>query len=100
MTYVKSMLLALAATGALAGSALAQGDGGMMQNGSVMMFMPDGRMVSRKMTDQAMIASMVQKGKPLAAGQILVMSGGKVYILDDSKMANGKMFSEILMSAN
>ena len=99
MTYVKSMLLALAATCALSGPVLAQGEG-MMQNDTVMMFMPDGRMVTRKMTDQAMITSMVQKGKPLTAGQILVMSGGKVYIVDDSKMPDGKMISEILMSAN
>ena len=100
MTYVKSMLMALAATCAVSGPALAQGDGGMMQNDSVMMFMPDGRMLSRKMTDPAMVASMIRMGKPLAAGQILVMSGGKVYIIDDGKMANGKMISETLMSAN
>ena len=98
MTYAKSALLALATVCALSSPVLAQGEGGKMTNGSIMVIMADGRTHARMMTDQPMIDSMVKQGKPLAAGQIVVMSGGKMYVVDDHKMADGKMMSEVLMS--
>ena len=100
MTYVKSTLLALAAACALSGPALAQGEGMSLRDGQAFVIMADGRMMMRPVGDAAMLASMVQKGKQLNAGQIVVMSGGKLFIVDDSKMPNGKFMSEILMSAN
>jgi hypothetical protein len=100
MTYLKTTFLALAAAFALAGPALAQGEGMSLRDGQAFVIMADGRMMTRPVGDAAMLASMVQKGKPLAAGQIVVMSAGKLYIVDDAKMPNGKFMSEILMSAN
>lgn len=100
MSYIRSTIFALAASCSLAGPALAQGGGSDLRDLSVMFVMPDGRMMMRTMTDRAMVDALVQRGKPLAAGQALVMRGGKVYIVDDYKMADGKMLSEILMSTN
>ena len=70
-----------------------------LKDGSIMIVMPDGRTTMRTMTDMAMLDSMVQKGRPIAAGQVLVMRSGKLYLVEDSKMADGKMLTEILMSA-
>ena len=100
MAYMRSTILALAAACALATPALAQGEGATLRDGSVMVVMPNGRMMTRAVTDRAMLDAMVQKGKQLTAGQMLVMSGGKLYIVEDYKMPDGKMMSDILMSAN
>jgi len=67
-----------------------------------MIVMPDGRTMMRTVRDRAMLDELVKKGKPLEAGQMIVMSGGKTYIVEDSRMPDGKMLTEmlILMSAD
>ena len=100
MATMRSTILALAAACALASPAFAQGEGSTLRDNSVMIVMPNGHMTTRAMTDRTMLDAMVQKGKPLTAGQMLVMSGGKLYIVEDYKMPDGKMMSDILMSAH
>src|SRR5262249_43052886 len=46
--------------------------------------------------NQAGHAMMMQNARALAAGTIIYRSGGKFYLLEDKKMANGKMlFSDM-----
>ncbi len=99
MSFIKSTMLALAAATALAGPALAQGEGMSLRDTQVMVVMTDGRMMTRAVTDRAALDAMVQKGKQVTAGQILVMSGGKLYLVEDYRMPNGKMASDMMMSA-
>lgn len=102
MTLIKSTMLALAAAFALSGPVLAQGEGMNLRESQVMLVMPDGRVMMRTMKDRAAVEAMAKQGKQLAAGQMVVMSGGKLFIVEDAKMANGKMMSDeiITMSAN
>lgn len=100
MTYVKSTLLALAAACAISGPALAQGEGMSLRDSTVLIMAADGRMMTRPVTDKAMVDAMVQKGMQVAAGSMLLMSGGKLYLVQDTRAPNGKFMSEILMSAN
>ena len=99
MSFIKSTMLALAAVTALAGPALAQGEGMNLRDTQVMVVMADGRMMTKSVADRAALDAMVQKGKQVTAGQILVMSSGKLYLVEDYRMPNGKMASDLLMSA-
>jgi hypothetical protein len=99
MSFIKSTMLALATVTALAGPALAQGEGMNLRDTQVMVVMADGRMMTRAVTDRATLEAMVQKGKQVTAGQLLVMSGGRLYLIEDYRMPNGKMASDFMMSA-
>jgi len=99
MTYLKSTILALAAACALSAPALAQGEGIALRERQARMMMSDGRWYDRNVNDQALYDSMVLKGRPLTAGHVVVMSGGKHYLVDDYRMPDGKMMSEHLMSS-
>ncbi len=91
---MKTAAFALAAVAALSGPALAQGEAMSLRENSVMIVMPDGRMAMRAVTNQAMLDEMVQKGRQLSAGQLVVMRGGKLYLVEDYKMPTGRMMSE------
>lgn len=100
MTYLKSTILALASVCALSGPVLAAGEGVALRERQARMMTADGQWMDRDVKDQAMLDSMVQKGKPLTTGHVVVMSGGKHYLVEDYRMPDGKMMSEHLMSAN
>jgi len=51
---------------------------------------PNGTMQKFKVND-AGHAMMMKNARALAAGAIIYRSGGKFYVLEDKKMANGKM---------
>jgi len=99
MTYLKSTVLALAAAFALSAPALAAGEGVALRERQARMMTSDGQWMDRNVNDQAMLDSMVSKGRPLTAGHVVVMSGGKHYLVEDYRMPDGKMMSEHLMSS-
>jgi len=96
MSYMKLTVMALAAACALSTPALAQGEGNALRERQARMMMSDGRWMDRNIADQVMLDAMVQKGRPITAGHVVVMSGGKHYLVDDYKMSDGKMLSEHL----
>ena len=88
MSGLRNALLALAALGAMAAPALAQAPGSY---DGVMLYYPDtGRMVMGHVDKAAMDMAM-QHAKPLNGPVMIVMSGGKAYIVDNmmDKMPDG-----------
>lgn len=99
MTYLKSTVLALAAACVLSAPALAQGEGIALRERQARMMMSDGSWYDRNVNDQALHDSMIKNGRQLSAGHVVVMSGGKHYLVEDHRMPDGKMMSEHLMSS-
>ena len=71
--------------------------GMMMKDGMMMMVMPDGRMSSMKMSDKKMSDMMMKEGKPMTGTHMMMMSGGRMYMMEDKKMSDGKMMSDGMM---
>ena len=103
MTIAKPVFLALLGACALAAPACAQSTSGGMQSGMDAMMlkegmmtvvMPDGRMSTMASTDKMMTDAMMKDGKPMTTTHIMMMSGGKVMMMEDKKMSDGKMMSE------
>ncbi len=93
MMNAKKLALAFAATCALSTSALAA-DEMMMKDGSAMVVMPDGKMSTMSSPDKATMDTMMKEGKPMTGAMMMMMSGGKMHMMEDKKMTDGKMMSE------
>ena len=64
-----------------------------------MMVMPDGKMATMKTMDDKMMSMMKGQAKPMDKAVIMMMgSDGKMYMMEDAKMPDGKMMSESMMS--
>lgn len=112
MPISRTLVLALVTACAFSASALAQTtstmpaspstgamptDGMMMKEGMTMVVMPDGKMSTMQMSDKMMSDAMMKEGKVMTGAHMMMMSGGKVYAMDDKKMSDGKMMSETMM---
>ena len=69
----------------------------MMKDGTMMMVMPDGKMMNMPASDKTMSDMMMKDGKVMSGTHIMMMSGGKMYMMDDKKMSDGKMMSDHMM---
>ncbi len=98
MSYCKTAALIVAATCAFSATVHAQ-DMMKMKDGSTMMMMPDGRMspMSAAPADKMTMEMMMKDGKVMSAPMMMMMSGGKVYMMEDKKMSDGKMMSDHMM---
>lgn len=97
MGQIAAALLAVTSAGA---PALAQDmqNGMMMKEGMMMMIMPDGRMSTMQPIDNKMMSDMMMNhGKPMTTTHIMMMRDGKVHMMEDKKMSDGKMMSEHMM---
>lgn len=102
---VTSFLLAVAA---LSSSTFAQNaptptpapgmmDGKMeMKEGQMLMVTPDGKVQAVK-PDAGMNTMMSKEGKMLPGSMMMKMEGGKMKMMQDMKMPDGKMMSEHMM---
>ncbi len=70
--------------------------GMMMKEGMMMVVMPDGRTSTMQMSDKMMSDMMMKEGKPMTGAHMMMMSGGKMYMMEDKKMADGKMMSDMM----
>ena len=89
-SLTKIAVVAVLAFGTV-GPALAM-DPTMMKPGETMMMMPNGQMGSMMVTDKAMTDAMMKTAKPMDNCVMMMMGGdGKMYMMDDMKMADGMM---------
>lgn len=99
MRICNQAVMSLACVGALVSPAFAQGDLGGLPSYTddlVTMTSPTGTVIQKRMTDRAMMDMMVKEAAPMEAGTVMMMHNGKMYMMKDHKMPNGKMMSEIL----
>jgi len=71
----------------------------MMKDGTMMMMTPDGRMSRTAVPDKMLSDTILKEGKVVTASQLVMMHGGKVYMIEDQKMSDGKMMSEHMITA-
>jgi hypothetical protein len=84
MSVFKGALVALALAAATAASttpSFAQMHDQAMAEGTVLMVSPAGRYVMGKMTDKT--KAMLGTATPVSGGTMIIMSGGKLYVLPD-----------------
>lgn len=99
MTAIRSLTLAAFASFALAAPALAQ-DTMMMKDNGAMMMSPTGEMMMTETMDSAMMEMAMKTATAVEDGTIFFMSGGKLYMVEDAKMEDGRMMSEGMMPKN
>jgi hypothetical protein len=95
MKQIKRLMFALVAMLALTGPAFAQAEG-VMRDNTVMFVAKNGKTTTMATLDKAMMDTVVKEGKLVSNSMIFVMAGGKLYMIEDRKMADGKMLSEHL----
>jgi hypothetical protein len=70
----------------------------MMMKGSTMIVMPDGTTTTMPMMDDKMMGMVKDKMKPMDHAMIMMMgSDGKMYMMEDTTMPDGKMMSDEMM---
>ncbi len=106
MKYLPIAALAFGLLGAIAAPPFARpafaGESVEVSNlapATVLMISPSGKVSSMKMTDMKMMDMAAKEGTLLTGNVMLVMTEGKLYLLHDKMMPDGKMLSEFLFSA-
>jgi hypothetical protein len=75
-------------------------DSSMMSKGETVMVMPDGKMATMPMMDEKMSMAVMKMAKPMDKPMIMMMgSDGKMYMMEDATMPDGKMMSDDMMMA-
>lgn len=96
MTRIRILAAATLTTLAFSTGALAQ-DPMMMKDNGAMTVMPNGEMMIMETVDPAMMEMAMKNAQPVSAGTIFFMNDGKLYMMQDMKMEDGKMMSEGMM---
>jgi hypothetical protein len=97
---MRASMMALGAAGIMAVTTLAATamDNMMVDKGMTIMVMPDGKMASMKAMDEKMMSMMKDKAKPMDKAVIMMMgTDGKMYMMEDTMMPDGKMASDSMM---
>jgi hypothetical protein len=98
MNIASKIIVASALALSFAAPALAQ-EMNTLSERNAYLFTADGRMVKMSASD-ATHAMIMDHFKPMKAGMMIYVSGGKVYFAKDSKMSSGKMMSEAIFGPN
>ena len=99
MKFFKHAIASLVLMGSLVSPVFAQGETPDSTFGdNVMTFTtPTGKTVKKTMPPSVM-ADLVTKGAmPMTAGVMMMMHQGKMYMMNDQKMPDGKMMSDMAM---
>lgn len=101
MIKPKCLIAGLALVAVLATSAFAQEGGGRpdidFTPNTFRLVMPNGRVLEKRMTDQHMQEMVANGAMPMTAGTMMMMHDGKMYMVQDKRMPNGKMLSDYMM---
>ena len=85
-------IMAVTAFGAVAMDAMT------MDKGATVVIMPDGKWMEMKTMDDKMMSMMKDKAKPMDKAMIMMMgTDGKMYMMEDTTMPDGKMMSDSMM---
>jgi hypothetical protein len=71
----------------------------MAKDGTMMMMEPNGKMTTMQMSDPNMSEMgkmMEMHGQVVAPNTMMMMYNGKMYMMQDMKMSNGKMMSDMM----
>ena len=68
-----------------------------IQEGQVVVMMTDGQMHVVKTPDKKLSDLLMQHGEAMPAGVMMMMHGGKMMIMGDKKMDDGKMMFDSIM---
>ena len=94
---IRTITVAALTTFALGMPAVAQEEM-MMKENQPMMISPTGEMMMMtESMDQSMMNMAMKNATAVEDGTIFFISGGKLYMMQDMKMENGKMMSEQMM---
>jgi hypothetical protein len=100
MEHQMRALTYICAAGIMAGfamPALAM-DTMMMKKGETMMVMPSGEMATMPAMNAAMATDLMKTAKPMDHCMMMMMGeDGKMYMMDDMKMADGMMACDAMM---
>ena len=82
----------------LASPAYAQsGEGGNFVDNTMLMTTPSGKVIRKQVTDPKMSEMMMQGAMPMTAGTMMMMHGGKMYMVPDRKMPDGTTLHDMMM---
>ena len=99
---LKSVMTAALLTAALGLPAFAM-DVTAMKDGEMMMMGADGKMMEMTPAGDAMKMmgdAMMKSGHEMKGPMIIMMEGGKMMMMDDMKMGDGKMMSDHMMTVS
>ena len=99
MTYFKHAIACFVLASCLASPVFAQGENRDATYGeNVVTFTTPGGTVVRKTVPANVMADMMTKGPmPMTQGVMMMMHQGKMYMVNDHKMPDGKMMSDMVM---
>lgn len=99
MNLLKPTIVSLALMGTFATFAFAQSESpSLYQDNTLTMTSTSGKVMMMTVADKAMADMMMKGAMPMTKGVMMMMHGGKMYIVHDRKMPNGKMLSDSMMS--
>ncbi len=99
MQFFKQAIASLALMGALASPAFAEGQArSALTENTMLMTTPSGEVVQMNITDPAMKDLMMKDAMPMTDHVMMMMHGGKMYMVHDKKMPDGKMLSDMMMT--
>jgi hypothetical protein len=92
MKPLKPALASLMLLAAMSAPALAQGN---FQDGATIFVAPNNQIMQKAAADRAFLMMATKDVTPVAAGTLLVMYDGKLYLVTDKKLPDGHMMSEM-----
>ena len=95
---INHAIASLLVLGSLVSPAFAQGETPDKPYGAgVMTFTTPTGTITRRTVPPAMMAEMTKGVMPMTAGTMMMMHEGKMYMMPDKMMPNGKMMSDMAM---
>ncbi len=96
MLRPERLLASLAVLAALSAPVYA-GESNGFTEGAVTIYTRSGNVIHKMVTDMKMLDDLTRDAMVISDPPIIIEHNGKMYMVKDKKMANGKMMSEMMM---